>query len=679
MKSPNILFIILVFCVVSSFSQTSAKRPLTPDDTYKLRSVQDARVSPDGAWVAYTVGGVDAENDKRHSDIWMVNWAGTENLQVTRGTESSSTPRWSPDGKYLSYLSARGGEDAKSQIWLLDRRGGEPFAVTDVKGGITGYEWSPDGKRIAVVMENPDEPTPSDKDKDKDKDKKDKKEKVPKPIVITRMHFKQDTEGYLTSNSYGRIYLVDVETKKFEPLTTDKDFDESHPKWSPDGSRIAYISNHAKDPDMSGTYDIFLVDAKPNSQPQKLLTTYQAHEELHWSSDGKALTFYQGFEPKYSAYNQSRLAVVPVAGGEPRVLTAAFDRGTAQAEFSSDGATLSFIAEDDMHEYLAKVPVAGGKVERVGGDLGTIFERNTAGGHAAVIMADDTHVAEIYALEDGKLRKLTSHNDSVMTDVQLGAVEDMSFPSKDGTEVHGLMIKPPDYQAGKKYPTILWIHGGPNGEDDHGFRPDSYFSIRQLLAARGYVVLAVNYRGSSGRGSEFTRAIWADWGNKEVADLLAGVDYAVKKGVADPERLGIGGWSYGGILTDYTIASDTRFKAAISGAGSALQLSMYGDDQYIMQYTYELQPPWKSQDLWIKLSYPFFHADRIKTPTFFLGGQSDFNVPIIGGEQMYQALRTLEVPTQFIVYPGQFHSFTRPSYVRDRMDRFFAWYDKYLK
>ncbi len=191
-------------------------------------------------------------------------------------------------------------------------------------------------------------------------------------------------------------------------------------------------------------------------------------------------------------------------------------------------------------------------------------------------------------------------------------------------------------------------------------------------------MLAINYRGSSGRGFDFSRSIFADWGNKEVADLLAGVDEVIRRGIADPQRLGIGGWSYGGILTDSTIATDSRFKAAISGAGSANQLSMYGSDQYAMQYNTEIGGPWRSLETWMKVSFPFFHADRIHTPTLFLGGEKDFNVPIAGGEQMYQALRTLGVPTELVVYPDQYHIFTRPSFIRDRQQRWLAWFDKYL-
>jgi dipeptidyl aminopeptidase/acylaminoacyl peptidase len=192
-------------------------------------------------------------------------------------------------------------------------------------------------------------------------------------------------------------------------------------------------------------------------------------------------------------------------------------------------------------------------------------------------------------------------------------------------------------------------------------------------------VLGVNYRGSAGRGSAYQKAIFADWGNKEVVDLLGAVDEAVRVGVADADRLGIGGWSYGGILTDYTIATTTRFKAAVSGAGSANQLSMYGTDQYISQYNLELGAPWKSPETWMKVSYPFFHADRIKTPTLFMGGQSDFNVPIIGGEQMYQALRTLGVETKLVIYPSQFHGITIPSYRIDRLGRYLEWYERFVK
>jgi dipeptidyl aminopeptidase/acylaminoacyl peptidase len=336
---------------------------------------------------------------------------------------------------------------------------------------------------------------------------------------------------------------------------------------------------------------------------------------------------------------------------------------------------------DDLVQYPAKVSVSGGNVERLLTGNHAITDQCRGGDHTAILLSTDTSAPEIYALEGTSTRKLTAHNDALLSELNLGAVEDLSSHSSDGTEVHGLMVKPPSYQAGKKYPMILWIHGGPNMQDDHSLLVDLYALQleRQLLAANGYVVIAINYRGSSGRGSEFSRAIYADWGNKEVADLLGGVDEVIRMGIADPQRLGIGGWSYGGILTDSTIARDPRFKAAISGAGSANQLSMYGSDQYAMQYDHEIGPPWRSLETWMKVSNAYFHADRIKTPTLFLGGERDFNVPIAGGEQMYQLLRMQGVPTQLVVYPGQFHIFTKPSFIRDRLERWVGWFDQYLK
>ena len=546
--------------------------------------------------------------------------------------------------------------------------------MTSVKEDIDDFEWSPDGKRILLEMSE-----------DEDADAGDKKDgetaKAPKPIVLDRYHFKHDVGGYLTAASRTHLYLFDVNAKKLDTLTSDKNFEDSDAEWSPNGKQIAYVSNHEKDPDQSPNDEIYVIDAQAGATPRKVIGSYSGSgQRLSWSPDGKLIAYVVGDDAKYNAYSMNHLAVVSVADGTSRVLTGKFDRGVSSPKFTADGAAIEFLVPDDRSQYLAKVSPNGGSVERlVNGDL-VVYARSSAAGHTAVDVSNDTSPEEIYAFENGKLRKLTSHNDALTAEWQLGAVENISFKSKDGTEIHGLMVKPPAYDAAKKYPLILWIHGGPNGQDDHGLTFSTYAlqMERQIFAAQGYVVLAINYRASNGRGSEFTRSIFADWGNKEVADLQAGVDWAIAKGIADPNRLAIGGWSYGGILTDYMIASDQRFEVAISGAGSANQLSMYGSDQYVLQYNNELGPPWKSQDTWIKVSYPFFHADRIHTPTLFMGGQSDFNVPIIGSEQMYQSLRTLGVPTELVIYPGQFHLFTRPSYIHDRLERYVDWFGKYL-
>ena len=314
------------------------------------------------------------------------------------------------------------------------------------------------------------------------------------------------------------------------------------------------------------------------------------------------------------------------AGGAPRLLTESLDR-------SVGGRVLQRRRQDVCRSlsptiapvYLASSAGRRRPIERVARRQPRRRPAVAREGPHRCDLGTSTEPTELYAVENKALRKLTSHNDALVAELQLQPAEDIAFKSKDGTEIHGLLTKPAGYVAGRRYPTLFRLHGGPTAQDAHSFNFE-----RQIFAANGYVVVNVNYRGSSGRGAKFQEAIFADWGNLEVQDVLAAVDYVVAQGIADPARLGIGGWSYGGVLTDYVIASDTRFKAAISGAGSANHISLYGHDQYTFLYDNEFGPPWKNVDLWIKFSYPFFKADRITTPTLFMGGQNDFNVPILG-------------------------------------------------
>ena len=657
-------FALTLLCVTAFLTGVAhaGQRVLAPDDYLKFADVTAPQVSPDGTTVAYVVTTSDRASDEPKDAIWLTNWAGTDHRQLTRG-ESASQPKFSPDGRYLSFVSARPAE-AKSQIWLLDMRGAEPRQVTHVSGEISGYAWSPDGKRIALVMSETEEGG-----------------KTPKPIVIDTFHFKQDVNGYVTAQTRKHIYLLEVGSGALMALTTASEYNDDVPAWSPDGKLIAYVSNHGKEPEQSGVDEIYMVEARAGAVPRRLAGVFAPnHQRLAFSPDGKLLSLLQGLEPRLNAYITDRLAVVSVGDGHLRPLTDKLDRAVSAPFFSADGKSIGVLVEDDGSNYPARVDLGTGEIERLIPGPVTAHDESAASGHTAVLASSDTQSAEVFALENHELRMLTSHNDALLAEIKFGAVEDVSFKSRDGAEIHGQIVKPPSYVSGRKYPTILWIHGGPNGQDQHELVPESYCPPleRQLLAAQGYVVLAVNYRGSTGRGAKFARSIEADWGHKEVEDLLAGVDYAVRVGIADPARLGIGGWSYGGILTDYTIAHDPRFKAAIAGAGSGNQTGMWGLDEYALQYNAELGPPWKSTALYVKLSYPFYHADQIHTPTLFMGGDKDFNVPIAGGEQMYLALRTLGVPTQLVIYPGQFHLFTRPSFLKDRAERYIAWYAKYL-
>ena len=642
-------------------------RPLAPQDWYRFRDVSGIRIAPDGSAVAYLVTSYDKQSDESRTALWLVDWSGLQQRQLIRGA-SLSEPRFSPDGRRVSFLSAR--ETSRTtQLWSIDRSGGKPRRLTHLSGEIVSYEWSPDGQHIVLVVRAGESSSADGKPP-----------RTPRPLVIDAYHFKQDRRGYLTTEARSHLYLLDVRSGASVALTADPAREDSLPAFSPDGRMIAYVSNLMTGPEGAGIDEIRLVDPRPGATPRRLLSDWSPnHQRLEWSPDGTLIAFLQGDELKYNAYIMDRLAVAEVKSGSVRPLTTGLDRAVVSPAFAADGRVIQFAVEDDGAQYPAQVRLADGAIERLAGPS-VMNEMDTAAGHTAVLASDDRAPFEVFALEGGKLRPLSAHNRALFGELSLGTVEDIAFTSHDGTPIHGQIVKPPGFQSGHPYPTVLWIHGGPNGQDDHSLLLESYGPQleRQLFAGHGYVVLAVNYRGSTGRGAQFARSILADWGHLEVEDLEAGVDYAIAQGIADPARLGVGGWSYGGLLTDYLIASDSRFKAAISGAGSGNQLSTYGVDEYVVEYDAELGPPWKNAPLWIKVSYPFFHADRIGTPTLFLGGDKDFNVPIIGGEQMYQALRTLGVPTQLIVYPGEYHSFDRPSFLVDRYRRYLDWMDRYL-
>jgi dipeptidyl aminopeptidase/acylaminoacyl peptidase len=637
-----------------------------PDDLQRLAAVAEPALSPDGSQVAYSVTVTNVEEDRQQSDLWRVAYDGRERVQLTFTPKHDEwAPAWSPDGRSLAFLSDRGDEDATTQVWAMPVGGGEARALTNLPGGVGDFAWSPDGKRLVVVASDarraPGTPKP----------------KNPPPIVTERFYFKEDVTGYLDAHR-AHLYLVDVGTGVVEPLTSGE-HDERLPSWSPDGSQIAFVTRRGANADRRESIDLYVVEARPGGKERLLAKLDGADNDgdsgsrPQWSPDGRRIALRQGAEEKWIYYAPMQLAIVDVASG--KVATPAqLDRWIYGPRWSADGRSVLALVEESRETHLARIDLASGKATPLTTgkrfDAGFDVARN---GRLVVLGGDDVTPYELAALERGALRPLGSHN-AWLGERRLARYEDVTFKSKDGTSIDGFVVKPLDYQPGRKYPTILRIHGGPVYQFSHEFMPDW-----QAYAARGYVVVAANPRGSSGRGFDFARAIYADWGNKDVQDVLAAVDHVVAAGLADPERLAVGGRSYGGILTNYVIASDTRFKAAVSGAGSSHWTALYGHDMYTREYELELGLPWRNRDVYERLSYPFFHADRIRTPTLFYCAERDFNVPCQGSEQMYQALRSLEVPTQLVVYPGEHHALRVPSYLRDRLQRLIGWYDRWLE
>lgn len=670
---PILLLPALAFAAAAPVTARAAVKPhpMTLNDLFRVKDVGHPEVSPRGKWVLYTVSSMDLKKDRRNTDLWMVSWDGKQNVQLTYGYDGSvSSPGWSPDGKYISFLSSRKGKVEGTQVWVLSRSGGEARQLTEVpkkQGEIEAYRWSPDGKRLLLTVH-----TGGTVSANAFNDAKENKY-IP-PIVITRYLFKQDVTGYLTAKSHTFLYLYDVATGKMEKLTAGHEYDERDGVWSPDGKEIAFVSNHTKEPERNIDTDVFVAAAKAGSQPRQL-THYTGADvgPLAWSPDGKEIAFLRGGHTKYWQYQEDRLAVVPAGGGHATVVTAKFDRPIHDPQWTPDGKHVLALVTDNRNRYPASIDVASGAVKRLVDGEGVSWGHSGKAGHEALLWTTDTKPSEVYALSDGHLRQLTRQNAKLLSELVLAKAENMHATSQDGTRVYGLITLPDKAGASKPYPMLLWIHGGPQGQDAHEFSP-----MRQLFAARGYAVLNVNYRGSNGRGIAYQKAIWRNWGVYEVQDIEACVNKVIHAGIVDPKRMGVGGWSYGGITTDFMIASTNEFKAASAGAGTGNTLQLYGVDEYVNQYNFELGPPWKDLKTYIKIGYPFFHANRIHTPTLFMGGTSDFNVPLVAGEQMYEALQTLHVPSALIVYPQQFHEFTRPSYIRDRYQYWFNWYDKWV-
>jgi len=655
-------------------SAPTVPRSITIDDYFQIRDVAQPELSPDGQWVAYAVRTRMLKEDKNEQRLWMVSTHGGDSIPLTAEGVSSSHPRWSPDGKYLAFLSARNG--GKNQVWLLDRRGGEAQKLTEVAQGINDFEWSPDSTRLVLILQDP-KPEDAEAAKDKDKDKPAAKPKTPPPLVIDRLQFKQDTVGYLDRRR-DHLYVFDVASKKTAQLTSG-DFDDTEPAWSPDGKSLAFSSNRSSDPDRNYNSDIWVVAADNSDKGAHLtqVTTNPGSDRAPaWSPDGKWIAYVTETDIKAMIYATHHLAISPSAGGVATVLNLAFDRSVRRPRFSADGRAIYFIADDDGTQNLCRISFTGGDVSRpIGGSLNVATYSLDKDGAIAAQIGSLDRPDEIFFLAASAKEptRLTKTNDALFAQLRLAQIDYVHFKSKDGTTVAGYLYKPLDYTPGKKVPTLLNPHGGPVGQYSA-----SFYHLAQLFAANGYAVLLPNPRGSSGYGQKFCEAIFADWGNKDFQDDMAMVDYAIAQGIADLDKLGVGGWSYGGMSTDFIIAQTTRFKGAISGASIALLPSGFGHDQYQKDYFSELGYPWENRATWEKIS-PFYRVKNITTPTLFMGGDIDWNVPIIGSEQMYQALKSLGRTTELVVYPGEYHGFTIPSHLKDRLERNLAWYAHYVK
>ena len=647
-----------VFILIAT-AQNTALRNIGPNDIYRMSTISSPKISPEGNWVLYSVSKIDSSKDKFSSKLYMVSADGKETVALTEQTKGASNYNWSPDGKYISFLAAGKEEEEGSQLFLMDRRGGEPIQVTHIKGELEAYHWFKDGKHLIFTIKDFNY---ADTAKSKNR----------KPYEIDRYRFKADYEGYL-DNRKTHLYGFELATKKLDTLTKGN-YNESDLSISKDGKMIAYASNVSASPDQNDNTSIFLLALGASQSPIKLTTYKGSNRSPKFSPDNLSIAYLQASsEDAYNMYDLQQLAVIDIKTKNSKVLTKNFDRSIENIVWANDSKSIYALVEDDRAQNLMQINASTGEVKALTTEMAVYNAIDLNENGTMVALYSNTATPnEIYIANNNNFQKITHLQDAFLAPLKKLVVKGISAIASDKNKVNGILYLP-DSNA-KKLPLILFIHGGPVAQDEYSFD-----MTRQIYAAAGYAVAAVNYRGSSGRGANYTKAIYADWGNKEVKDIIGITNELIKEGIADSSKLAIAGWSYGGILTNYTIATDTRFKAAVSGAGSSLMLSFYGTDQYITQYEPELGKPWNNLKKWLDVSYPFFKVKEIKTPTLFMASQADFNVPVVGAEQMYQAFKSEGIPTQLIIYPNQNHGIRVPSYLVHRYNSHLNWFKTYLK
>lgn len=635
-----------------SAGSAAATRTLSFEDQEAVKYPGSLAISRDGKLLAYAL----------EKQVFVVPLAGGAPRAVTSAASRASDPWWSRDGNTLYFLSDRTGTN---QLWKLPLETfGEAEQVTTLEQGVDAIRFSPDESRLLLSFTDSALKAPAEGGKPQGG----------KPFVITRLEFKEDAgDGYLTGDRAEHLHALDVATGKLTQLTSGEHSEEDA-AWSADGRRVVFVSNREADPDATYRTDLWIVGAGTTDNGGSLLrltNDERTKSDPAFSPDGRSIAFLVAEDGVYGA---PQVAVMPASGGEARILTAPLDRWVNGFRYSADGQWIYFTYENLGGNQLARVRPKDGRLEPlVEGERSIGVFDVAPDGRVAAEVAGGNRGPEIAAFAGGRERMLTAINAGFHARVALGAKETVSFKSPDGTEVQAFVTKPPGFVPGRRYPTVLHIHGGPVGQFGWGFdfKP-------QFFAANGYVVIEPNPRGSTGRGQDFVRAIYRTWGITDYDDLIAAVDYAIAQGYSDPERLAVTGYSYGGYMTNTVITRTERFKAAASGAGHSYIAANYGHDIYQKWYNWELGAPWENREKYDRLS-PLLQAGRVTTPTLFLGGREDWNVPLINAELFYQSLRKLGVPTELVVYPGAHHGGWPKEFERDYLERVRAWFDKYLK
>ena len=697
---------LLPLCVVVaaaglvSAADTNGRRLISETDLFKFLWIADPQISPDGRRVAFVRVNVDAKKESYETAIFTVSTSGGEPRRFTSGTRDAS-PRWSPDGKWLAFLRSPAGEAAgrpqPAQIHLIQTAGGEAWAITDLPRGASAPSWSPDGRRLLFGS------TTTDNDLAKKGDKPDPSKRESDVRVVARAVYRANGPGYLDPTRRSHLWTLDVpkspgELARPKPVTSG-DFDEGNAAWSPDGREIYFTSSRVKEPYYdSPKVELFKVPAD-GGEVVKLVSMDGVIGDFSFSPDGKRIAFRgtQNGKPVRS-YNQPDLFVVDnAAGATPKNLTDGFDfdigggltgdqrapRGgqPSEALWSRDGKSILVTTGENGRANLKRVDAASGKVEPfTSGDQDVMAYTASADGEKlALLLSTPTNMGDLFVSDaSGKLTRLTDINKELFSEIHLTEPEEIWYQSFDGKKAHSFVQKPPDFDPKKKYPLILNIHGGPHAA--YGYTFDHEF---QWMAAKGYVVVYPNPRGSTTYGQDFGNVIQYRYPGDDYKDLMFAVDEVVKRGYIDTTKLGVTGGSGGGVLTNWTITQTDRFAAAVSQRSIADWAGFwYSADFTLFQPTWFRAAPWQDpKDFAARSAITF--VDKVKTPLMLIEGEGDMRTPPSdGGEQMFRALKYRKIPTVMVRFPGETHELSRsgqPWHRVERLQHIVGWFDVYLQ
>jgi dipeptidyl aminopeptidase/acylaminoacyl peptidase len=630
----------------------------TVDDLLNLETVGGAQISPDGKWVAYTVTSTDFKQNAYVTQVWLANTQSGRTLQLTRGDKSAGNPQWSPGSEWLAFTSTRSGD--KNQIFALHPDGGEAIQLTKSDNSVSAFGWSDDGKSIAY--------TASDADS---------------KAVKERQDYLGGFEVVRKEYDFLHLWTFDLEDALKGPVsgtqrTKGKELTVSSFAWSPDGKQIVFAGTVNPDLIQGGTSDIYLLTLADKSV-RKLVTQPGPDNNPSFSPDGKSIVFSSAMgNPKFF-YTNSRLAVVPVAGGTPQSITDAFDELPGFVKWNADG--IYFNGAQKTAAHLFRVDPAGGKITRVsqpddvilGGVSFTKDGRTIAFTSASPTSLNEVFVSPVPAFAP---RKLTAMTDQVRT-WNMASREVISWQSKDGTTIEGILIKPADFDPKKKYPLLCVIHGGPTGVDRPTLLDTRYYPT-DIWAAKGALILKVNYRGSGGYGQQFRQLNVRNLGVGDAWDVLSGVDFLIAKGWVDPGRIGCMGWSQGGYISAFLTTSSDRFAAISVGAGiSNWATYYYNTDITPFTIQYLDKDPAIDPDIYAKTS-PMTYITQARTPTLIQHGELDRRVPIPNAYELRQGLEDRGVPVEMVVYKGFGHGITKPREMRAVMQHNLGWFNHYI-